>query len=146
LKLFKSLRNPKLAFLLSGIILFVSCSQYETFDNSNENLSVEELQSIHLDLINQFDSQSSSALRTTEEEFNEIFMAEYEKNLDIALNQGVEALFKAKGLDTSLPSTVQWAMDNLENENFYEEIIERENYECCRCGNFVFIYVNCTGC
>lgn len=50
MKLFSILRKPTFAIFLAGLTVFASCSQYETDEIEQENLSLEQLENIHLDI------------------------------------------------------------------------------------------------
>lgn len=142
MKLFNFLRKPIFALLLSGIVLFVSCNQYDSMENSSENLSIDELKNIHSEIKNQFSANSlSKAKNSNDQEFIDAFLSEYNNNLQLAQNEGVEALFASQGLDTSLPSTVSWALNNLDSENFYEELLEREEITSSRDAQLLFSYI-----
>jgi hypothetical protein len=136
------LRKPTFSILLSALVLFASCSQYDTIENTEKNLSVEQLSNIHNQLKNEFSSSKLFSKKTsTNQEFLDVFEAEYDKNLEIAKNNGVEALFEIQGLDTSLPTTVTWAINNLDNPNFYEELLEREEITSVDDAQILFSYI-----
>lgn len=50
-------------------------------------------------------------------------------------------MFEANGLDSSLPSTIDWALNNIDNENFYEELLQREEIQSVEQAELIFSYL-----
>lgn len=142
MKLFSILRKPTFAIFLAGLTVFASCSQYETDEIEQENLSLDQLKNIHLDIKNRYQSESSLIQKTSsDDELSEIFNSKFEENLEVAQNQGVEYLFESNGLESSLPSTIDWALNNIDNENFYEELLQREEIQSVEQAELIFSYL-----
>lgn len=135
--------KSNLSIFLAMLVLCFSCTQYETLDSSNEELSVEMLRSIHNDIEHKFESGGTFGFKSSlNDQVQEIFNFEFDKNLEIAQNKGLEFLFDSNGIDTSLPNTIDWAINNLSNENFYEDLLEVEEVESIETAELIFTYLH----
>lgn len=104
-----------------------------------ENLSLEQLENIYLDIKSRYQTGNSLTQKTSsDDELSEILISKFEENIEIAQNQGMEYLFQLNGLDSSLPNTIDWALKNIDNENFYEELLQREEIQSVEKAELIF--------
>ena len=130
----KTLRNPYLSIFLSILMILTSCNQYREIQDETEFLNAENLRSIHLKIKNDFKQSKNpsgtfSKVTSEEDEVQQIFDENFDAHFEYAQTNGLEALFETQNLNTTWPSVIDWALDNLETEGFYDEVLTRANIQ-----------------
>lgn len=115
-------------------MILTSCNQYGDVQDESKILNAENLRSIHLKIKNDFmqsknPSGTFSKVTSEEDEMQQIFDEKFDAHFEYAQNNGLEALFETQNLNTSWPSVIDWALDNLETEGFYEEVLTRADIQ-----------------
>lgn len=140
INLLKALRKSGYSLISAGIMLVSSCSQYGVQENITKGLTEKELENIHTKVKLHYNN-SSVKEGLVDDTVKSTFVSEFDKNFEIAQNKGVEYLMKVNGLNPSLPETVSWAMDNLNNSKFYEDLLMKISFETEEDANVFFHYL-----
>lgn len=124
------LRKPYLATFLASLMLFASCSQYESDiaeSNSIDALALKNMhQSIKIDL-SKYKVENKSAYAKSSEETNAEIL--YLENVEYLNNHTLEELFIKNNVDTEIISELEYYENNIDSENVYQELINSFNIE-----------------
>lgn len=123
-------RKPKLAVLLSSLLLFVSCSQYDDNTAALNTIDAKRLKSMHknikINLSNaKVDYKTKQTKSDDEKEADRIFI----ENVEYLNIYGLEALFVKNNVDTEVISELEFYVKNQNNVDVYQELINNFNIE-----------------
>ena len=138
MNLIKTLRKPYLAILLSGLVLFVSCNQYDELVEENK-IDASMLKTLHQNIKTGFDNAKSSTTLNKSNVFkDQVFEVKYIENVDFVNKNGIESLLTENKISTSIRSEFDFFMNNENNENVYQLLLNKFDIKTLKDASFLF--------
>ncbi|MFB6343984.1 hypothetical protein ACE1ET_19855 [Saccharicrinis sp. FJH62] len=126
----KNTKKKIISCLLASIILFVSCSQYDSPTKDSCNIDAAQLENMHqsvkINLINAKLEDPQVILKSANGRDSE---TEYRENIQFVNENGLEALFEKNKIDIEVLSEVMFFNEHQNSETLYQDLIENFNID-----------------
>ncbi|GAA4936149.1 hypothetical protein GCM10023314_05620 [Algibacter agarivorans] len=143
------MKKTKLFFTLFLIAFtIISCSNDES-QSENEEVNATDLANTHNQIKQKFDDfylstviqQKSSNSKQEQNEIEEYVDKVFDANYKYTLENGLEGLFSEYGLNPELINVVEWAMENINDEDLYSKLSSEFTITNQQDVNLIFYYI-----